>query len=157
MSLPGKLRMTVARLATVAVLVSGTFWAGGALLPATAAAAGSSTTSAASNLNNFSVGSSTSSSSQDADTTPVSSSSSSSGGDSISTGSAILVGVIAAGLLVWIGFFITRDARRQNRARTHHKQTTNANQPRRSGSKPPHKSRKLKPAERKRRQRGRSR
>jgi hypothetical protein len=76
--------------------------------------------------------------------------------DSLSGGSAIAIAIGAFVLLGGISFFIWRDARRRAPVR-HHTATATAGADGRSGSKRPVKPRKLSPAERRRRKRGRAR
>lgn len=84
--------------------------------------------------------------------TPVTTTSSTSGG--LSPGDGIVIAVIVVGLLIGIGVFVMRDAR------SHTINDPDASDDpfasKRKGSKAPPKSRKLKPAERKRRKRSRA-
>lgn len=77
------------------------------------------------------------------------------GSNSLSTASALAIAIGAMVLIGGISFFIWRDARR--RAPVRAGDPLAAGEGRRSGSKPPPKPRKLSPAERKRRKRGRAR
>jgi hypothetical protein len=78
----------------------------------------------------------------------------SSGGSGLSGSAAILIAVGAIALLAGIAFFIWRDARRRAPVRHAHATTGVGGHP---GSKRPIKPRKLSPAERRRRKRGRAR
>jgi hypothetical protein len=85
------------------------------------------------------------------------SSTATSGGSSLSTGSALAIAVGAFAVLGGISFFIWRDARRRAPVRSRSAEPGAAGNGRRAGSKPPPKPRKLSPAERRRRKRGRAR
>jgi hypothetical protein len=78
----------------------------------------------------------------------------SSGSSGLSGSAAILIALGAIGLLAGIAFFIWRDARRRAPVRHAHATTGVGGHP---GSKRPIKQRKLSPAERRRRKRGRAR
>ncbi len=86
---------------------------------------------------------------------PVTSSTSSSGG--ISGSDAILIAVIAVLLLGGIAFFVWRDSRRHAAQIGHDHEEPMYGARSHPGSKTPHRPRKLKPAERKRRKRGKAR
>lgn len=91
-------------------------------------------------------------------TTPVVVSTSSSSGGGLSGSDAILIAVGAVIVLVGVSAFIWRDARRHAPARgAGAASSANILDGARSGSKAPPKPRKLSPAERKRRKRGRAR
>jgi hypothetical protein len=77
------------------------------------------------------------------------------GGSTLSSASALAIVVGAVVVLGGIAFFIWRDARRRAPVRTAEAGVGGTG--RRSGSKPPPKPRKLSPAERKRRKRGKAR
>jgi hypothetical protein len=79
------------------------------------------------------------------------SSANTSGGSTLSSGSALFIAIGAVVVLGGIAFFIWRDARRRAPERG-----GEGYEIRRSGSKRPPKQRKLSPAERKRRKRGRA-
>jgi hypothetical protein len=79
------------------------------------------------------------------------------GSSSLSSSDAILIVTGAVVLLVAISFFIWRDARRRAPVRARGHGDDLALDGRRTGSKAPTKQRKLSPAERKRRKRGRAR
>jgi hypothetical protein len=78
-----------------------------------------------------------------------------SGSSGLSGGAAIAIAIGAITLLVGISFFIWRDARRRAPVK-HHAAHADAGVGVRSGSKRPPKPRKLSPAERRRRKRGRA-
>jgi hypothetical protein len=82
--------------------------------------------------------------------------SSSSGGSGLSGSSAIVIGVGALALIAAISLFIWRDARRRAPVR-HRTAAATAGEGGRPGSKSRQKPRKLSPAERRRRKRGRAR
>jgi len=79
-----------------------------------------------------------------------------SGSSSLSSSSALVIVVGAAIVLGGIAFFIWRDARRRAPVRGRGGEAT-LGDGRRTGSKPPPKPRKLSPAERRRRKRGKAR
>jgi hypothetical protein len=85
---------------------------------------------------------------------PVTTSTSSGG---ISGGDAVLIAVIAVLVLSGIAFFVWRDSRRHAAQIGHGHEEPMYGARAHSGSKTPHKPRKLKPAERKRRKRGKAR
>ena len=85
---------------------------------------------------------------------PVTSSTSSGG---LSGGDAVLIAVIAVLVLSGIAFFVWRDSRRHAAQIGHGHEEPMYGARAHSGSKTPHKPRKLKPAERKRRKRGKAR
>jgi hypothetical protein len=86
---------------------------------------------------------------------PVTTTSSSGG---LSGLDAILIGAVAVLLLCGIAFWVWRDSRRHAAELAHHASDDTVYGGRaHSGSKTPHKPRKLKPAERKRRKRGKAR
>ena len=81
--------------------------------------------------------------------------SSSSGGSGLSGSSAVVIGIGALALIAAISLFIWRDARR--RAPVRHRAAATSGEGGRPGSKSRQKPRKLSPAERRRRKRGRAR
>lgn len=129
--------------------------------PAGALAAGSSTTAPSSSggSNAFSPGLPQSGATTPTSTTPTITSAtgtSTTGTSSGLTGSSIVAIVIGAIIVLGgISFFIWRDSRRHARARGH--STGALSERSKPGSKRPQKARKLSPAERRRRKRGRAR
>jgi hypothetical protein len=91
--------------------------------------------------------------------TTTSSGTSTTGGSGLGTSQAIVIVGFAAVLLVGVSFFIWRDARRRAPVRAHRAAAAGAgpNGSRRAASKQRVKPRKLSPAERRRRKRGRAR
>jgi hypothetical protein len=84
-------------------------------------------------------------------------STSTAGGSSLGAGSALAIAVGAIALIGGISYFIWRDSRRHAPVRTRSAEGAVGGDGRRTGSKPPSKPRKLSPAERRRRKRGRAR
>jgi predicted PurR-regulated permease PerM len=135
------------------------------VLPAVAVAAGTSSTatatpniSPANNALNSGFGLSPADAAQatQPQTTTVAATTTSSGSGGLSGSGALVIGLVAFGLLAGIVFFVFRDSRRHATARTH---SVGAGLPGHTpgGSKAAHKTRKLSAAERKRRKRGRAR
>ena len=89
--------------------------------------------------------------------TTTSSGTSTTGGSGLGTSQAVVIVGFAAVLLLGVSFFIWRDARRRAPVRAHRAATEGVNGSRRVGSKQRGKPRKLSPAERRRRKRGRAR
>ncbi len=90
-------------------------------------------------------------------TTAVTTTSTSSGGSGLSGSDAIVIVGFAGVLLLGVSFFIWRDARRRAPVRARAAAAGGVNGSSRTGSKQRGKPRKLSPAERRRRKRGRAR
>jgi hypothetical protein len=139
-----------------AVLTLAALLAAAALLPAAAGAQGSTNPFApATTTSPFSPGLP-----QPASTTttptPVVTGTSTNGNSGLSGSGIVAIAIGAIVVLGGIGFFIWRDARRRAPVRGHAHAAAEFGS-RRAGSKPPPKPRKLSPAEKRRRKRGRAR
>jgi len=119
--------------------------------PALAAASSTATTPS------FDLGSAQSNDTTTVLTTPATTddtTTTASAGSGVSGGDAIVIGVVVLGLLIGIAVFVMRDARSHTVGDPDPSDNPFADK--RKGSKAPPKSRKLKPAERKRRKRSRA-
>jgi hypothetical protein len=140
------------RLLALSLLISSLACAGAAGLAAPAALAAGSTTP----LPSFGVSSGGAATTPAVTTaTPVTTTASSSGG--LSSLDGVIIGVVVALLLGGVAFWIWYDARGHVARVGHGGDDALFGQRAHAGSKTPRKARKLKPAERKRRKRGRAR
>jgi hypothetical protein len=149
------------RLLALSLLISSLACVCAAGLAAPAAlAAGSASTTAANSLtgsgSNFSLQNGGAATTPAVQTVAPSTSTSSSGGG-LSGNDGIIIAIVAALILGGIAFYIWNDARGHAARVGHGEEDALFGQRAHAGSKAPRKQRKLKPAERKRRKRGRAR
>ena len=141
-----------------AALAAGSTATTGASATATSSAPSTGASSSAGALSNPSLNLSNAEQNAAAgNTTPAAPVTSSTSSGGLSGSDAVLIAVVAVLVLSGIAFFVWRDSRRHAAQIGHGHEEPMYGARAHSGSKTPHKARKLKPAERKRRKRGKAR